>query len=371
MKFSIEKSEFMAAIMTAIKALNSHATSPILEGIYLEANDSGLRIMCSDSSLQIETTVAAHIDANGAVVLPGRLFGDIIRKLPDGTVEISVKEKEGKIAASIRCGGSKTNIQCMNAAEFPVMGSISSDNAIVIDQKTLQDMIKQTVFATSQDQSRPVLTGVFLIASEGSLRMVALDGYRLAMRNEPCVVTGACTAVIPSSSLNEIAKTLSDDDKSVKLSFSYSNIVIDLEHTRINTTLVAGEFMKYEQILPTSYLSRVRANRKDLLDAIERASLMARENKNNLVRFAVGYDKLSITANSEMGSVLEEMTISLMGNELEIAFNSRYLTDVLRTLDDVEVYLDFNTNVSPCVIRSIQGERFLYLVLPVRVFNAN
>ena len=371
MKFSIEKSDFLAAINTATKALSSHCMTPILEGIYIEANDGGLRIMCSDGSLQIETTVTATVDSIGAVVLPGRLFGDIIRKLPDGTVEAVVKEKEGKVSAAIKCGGSKTNIQCMNAAEFPVMAAMSSDNAIEISQKTLQDMIKQTVFAASADQTRPVLTGVYVTASEGAMRMVALDGYRLALRNEPCVVVGSCAAVIPATSLNEIAKTLSDDDSTVKISFSYSNVLLDLSHTRINSTLVAGEFMKYEQILPASYLSRARANRKELLDAIERASLMARENKNNLIRFSVGLDKITIAANSELGNVLEELPISLMGNEIEIAFNSRYLTDVMRTLDDVDVYLDFNTNVSPCVIRSIQNDRFLFLVLPVRVFNTN
>lgn len=371
MKFAIEKSDFLAAINTATKALSSHCITPILEGIYVEAGDDGLRIMCSDGSLQIETMIAATVDSIGAVVLPGRLFGDIIRKLPDGTVEVNVKEKDGKVSAAIKCGGSKTNIQCMNAAEFPVMANTSSDNAVDISQKTLQEMIRQTVFAASADQTRPVLTGVFLTAEAGAARMVALDGYRLALRNEPCVVTGKCSAIIPAASLGEIAKTLGDDEASVKISFSYSNILLDLSHTRINSTLVAGEFMKYEQILPASYLSRARANRKELLDAIERASLMARENKNNLIRFSVGLEKITITANSELGNVLEEVPVSLMGNEIEIAFNSRYLTDVLRALDDTDIYLDFNTNVSPCVIRSIQNEKYLFLVLPVRVFNTN
>jgi DNA polymerase-3 subunit beta len=368
MKLFIEKSDLIALISTAQKALSSRSPSPILECIYLEAKEGSLKVVCNDSTLQIETCAAADVQLAGCAAVPGRFFGDIVRKLPEGTIDLELKEKDENKVLYIKCGKSKTNIQCMNADEYPLMQMPEEQPSLKIKQGLLKDMIRQTVFATSLDEARPILMGCLFEGQEDQLNVVGLDGYRLAVRREACPVAAPFKAVIPATALNEINKIIGDDETEVSVTFSRNNVLFDLKNTRINAVMLSGEFMKYASIIPKEHQSLLRINRKELLDAIDRASLMAREGKSNLVRFNVNYDQLVITSNSELGNVYEEVSASLTGAELEIAFNSKYMTDVLRSLDDEEVLLHFNNNITPCVIEPTQGSRFLYLVLPVRIF---
>lgn len=369
MKFTIEKNALLAAISIVSKALPSHTPTPILEGILLQAKDGSLRLLCSDSSLQIETTVPADVLEIGETVIPGKLFNEIVRKLPEGEVEIEVREKDTKISAFISCGASKTNIQCIDATFFPEMPLMSAIKTITIKQTVLRDMIRQTAFATALDEARPILTGVLFETKENVLTLVALDGYRLAIRREECIAQGDVNAVVPASSLNEMIKILGDEDTDIVVSLSHSNIMIDLSHTRINAVLLTGEFMKYASIIPKEHIGCMRVDRRELLFAIERASLMARESKNNLVRFNIDQEMLSISSNSEIGNVYDQIPISLTGSDLEIAFNAKYMIDVLSKLEDEVIQLLFNTNISPCMIEPVQGNAYLYLVLPVRIFS--
>jgi DNA polymerase-3 subunit beta len=199
--------------------------------------------------------------------------------------------------------------------------------------------------------------------------MVALDGYRLALRKEslsaPC---GESSVVVPAKSLAEISRILLDTDETVEIMITKTHLVLDMGCTRMTTRLLEGEYIKYKQILPTDHKTRVRLNRQELATSVERASLMAREGKSNLVKLSFSMDTLTITANNELGKINEEVGIDLSGSELDIAFNAKYFTDVLRTLDDEEIYLDMNSNISPCVVRPVQGDKFYYLILPVRLF---
>ena len=370
MKFTMERSELIAAVNTVLKAMPSRAPSPLLECILMEANlqKNELRLLCTDTSLQIETFTPASVELAGVIAVPGKLFGEIIRRLPEGPIEIELKEGQEKgNALTIRQGKSKTNLQGMSPEEFPEMPVAISLSEFTIEQCKLSSMIRQTLFATAQEDSRPILTGGYLCSEGGMLRMVGLDGYRLAVRNEGCAFQDGISAVVPGASLSAIERVLGDEGM-VKVDISHTTALFDMGHTRINTVLLSGEYMKYQKIIPTERLTCVTVNRSELLSAIDRASLMAREGKNNLIRFSIGFDTLTITSNSEMGDVVEELPIALSGGELEIAFNAKYLTDVLKVLDSEEVVMEFTTNVSPCVVRPVEGSAWLYLVLPVRIF---
>ncbi len=363
MKFFVDNYDLNAAISTATKALTAKSAVNILEGIYVDASEGKLHVKCSDLSLQIETEIPATIEEEGVIVFPGRIFADIIRKLPNDLVDISV---EGT-TAYIKCGRINTTIQCFDAQEYPEMAPMYMSEGINISQNKLKSMIRQTKFSASVDESKGILNGILVEVKDNNLTMVALDGYRLAIRKEQ--ISGSTLverAVIPPKALNEMANILEDSDEPVKMHLSMANAMIDLGHTKLLTRLLEGEYIKYSQILPKEYEIRVKVNRQEFYESIDRASLLARENKNNLVKFSFENDYLHITANNEIGKINEDVPVQIMGGSIDISFNSKFIIDILKNLDDDELYLDLTKNISPCVFRGIRGDEFYYLVLPIR-----
>lgn len=367
MRFYINTAELNAGISTVVKALSAKTTVSILEGIYMEAANGSLLLRCTDLSLQIQTFIRADIREEGAIVLPGRLFSEMVRRLPGETTSFEVK----KGTASIESGSFRTTLQGEDADGFHTMSTVNREHIINMRSDAFKNMIRQCIFAAAQDDTKPILAGALLEQVEGDLSIVALDGYRLAMRKEPISygMLADRTAVIPARSLLEISKILPDSDDKFAMIFSRTHVMIDLEHTAITARLMDGEFIKYKQILPDGHRTRVRVNRHELMGGIERVALMAREGKTNLIKFSFAGDTLTVTANSELGRSKEEIHVDLMGEDIEIAFNAKYFTDVLKVLDDEEIYLDMINNISPCVVHPVQGSGYYYLILPVRLFS--
>lgn len=367
MRFFVQTQDLNAALSSVTRAMTSKSTLPILEGIYLEASREGLRMKCSDLSLQIETVLPSSVEEEGNIVVPGRLFSDMMRRMPGESVHISCEQN----TVVIECGRLKTKLQGMPASDFPDMPQIKDGLTLALSEKAIRDIVRQTIFATAQDDTKPILTGILMEFEENLTVAVALDGYRLALRREPCNVEATNdTVIVPARSMLEISRILQDSDTLVNITFARTHVLFDMEYTRIVTRLIDGEFTRYKQILPRDHKTRVRVNRQELLDSIERASLMAREDKSNLVKMNFTRESLLISANSEMGDINEEVSINLVGDGIQIAFNARYFTDVLKALDDEEIYLDMNNNINPCVVRPIQGDRFYYLILPMRLFHS-
>ncbi|MDR0841763.1 MAG: DNA polymerase III subunit beta [Christensenellaceae bacterium] len=366
MHFTIDTQDLTAGVSTVIKAMGTRTTLNILESIYVQASGSDLLLRCTDLSLQIETILPAEVQEEGACVLPGRLFSEMVRRLPGEQTVVS----SDKNTVTIVSGHAKTNVQSENAEDFHSMPDVKQEYTVSLPKSALKSMIRQCIFASAQDDSKPILTGVLLEISADGLCMVALDGYRLALRREK-LLTGAQekTAVVPARSLLEISRMLEDSDDNVNVIFSATHVMLDMGHTKVTTRLLDGEFIRYKQILPGEHVTRVRVNRQELLDSIERVSLMAREGKKNHIKFTFEGDSLTLSANSEIGSSYEALTVDSMGSDIDIAFNAKFFSDVLKALDDTELYLDMNNNISPCVVKPIQGEAFYYLVLPVRVFS--
>ena len=367
MRFTCDNADLNASLSVVSRALAARSPKPILEGILLESCDEGLRLTCTDLALGIRTVIPATFVEEGRVVLPGRLLCEFVRKLPGGTVEVSVNDR---MLANIRCASSRTNIAGLDPVEYPELPAVSG-RSFAMPQGTLKDMIGRTIFAIAIDESRPILTGCLLEMTAEQMRVVALDGFRLAMRQE--AIQGPdqdVSAVVGGKVLGDIAKILGDTDEPVSLCFSSSHVQLNIGATHIVARLLEGEFIRYRQILPQEWQTRVTRNRNGLASAIDRASLIAREGKSNLVRFKIDGETLEIASKSETGDTQETLSVSTQGKDLTIAFNVRYVTDVLKALSDEEVVMRFNSNVSPCVLCPTEGEGYLYLVLPVRTFNA-
>lgn len=368
MRFICQQDQLLMGINTVQKAMAAKSTLSVLEGIYMETEGELLKLKCVDLALGIESYVPAIIEEEGVTVVPGRLFADIIRKLPEGQIQV-IKDEQNTI--TIQSEHSRTTVQGMLAAEFPDMPAVESEQSVRLDQGMFKKMIRQSIFATAVDETKPILTGALIEIEDNTINLVALDGYRLAMRKEKLETAYPATQiVIPAKTLGETAKILGDEEGDVIINFEKTRAMISLGYTKVITRLLEGDFIKYRQILPADYQTRVKVNTALLSDSIDRASLLAREGKNNLIKFTIGGDKLVITSNAEVGSAYEEVPVYVEGKELEIAFNAKYFVDVLKNLEDEEVYLDFNSNVSPCVVRPCSGDSFLYLILPVRIYGA-
>jgi DNA polymerase-3 subunit beta len=371
MQFTVNVQELLEGLNTVTRALAARPPKQILEGVLIEAEEDSITLTCSDGSLTIETNLCADVREEGRAVLPGKLFTELCRKLPGGEVTIKVGDNH---MASIRCMSFKSNLAGMNPVEYPEMATVDAGTNVAIAQKELREMISRVVFAIATDESRQILTGCLLEVTTKEARLVALDGFRLAIQKvmkdfELPAGVETLKAVIPGRVLNELSKILADDEADCTLLIDKTRMQAKFSNTKLSTVLLAGEYIDYRRILPASFKTVVKADRVGVQSAIDRASLMAREGKNNLIRMAMNGETLAITSNAELGDVLENLDAHLEGEEIEIAFNSRYISDVIKNVDEECCTLSMNTSVSPCVISPLEGESYLYLVLPVRVYN--
>ncbi|MCT4594655.1 MAG: DNA polymerase III subunit beta [Anaeromicrobium sp.] len=365
MKFICSQKVLASGIGTVQKAISSKSNLPILKGILLEAYDDKLKLVGTDLEIGIENYIDAEIIKEGSLVLSARILGDIVRKLPDDNIEIEVHDNNKTI---IRCRNSEFTLLAQNSEDFPDLPEVEEDYGYTISQDLLKNMIRQTVFATAIDETRPILMGVLMKLEPETINMVALDGYRLALREATIKSEFEGKAVIPAKTLNEINRLLSEEDgQEVRIYITDKHILFNMNNTKVVSRLLEGEFINYKQIIPTDYKSRLTVNTKDLLNSIERASLLAKEGKNNLVKLSIRDEELTITSNAEIGNVLENVSIDLEGKDLDIGFNSKYFIDALKIIDSEQIQLEFTTNVSPCIIKPTDNENYTYLILPVRI----
>ena len=366
MKFRCEKSNLQEAISIAQKAVTGKSTMSILEGISIDARNNELTIIGTDTDLSIETKFICEIIESGKIVVDSRLFGEIIRKLPNDEIEITTLENN---AIEITCQKSKFTLIHMNADDYPSLPIIDEDRVFTIPQITLKNMIRATIFAIAQDDTRPILTGVLFEANDKKFNLAALDGYRLALKSEFIESDSSISAVVPGKTLSEVYKILVETDENTNITFTPNHILFNLGNTIIISRLLEGEFIKYSSIIPQEFKLSITAKRSELLNCIERASLMGKEGNTNLIKLNIQEDNLVITSNSQLGKVKEELNIILHGEPLQIAFNSKYLIDLFKIMEEDEIVMKFTSSVSPCVVKNKINDNCTYLVLPVRLLN--
>lgn len=366
MIFICNKQKLQDGISISQKAITGKSTMPILEGIYINATKEGITLIGSDIDVCIETKVEANVLEEGKVVIDSKIFGEIIRKLPNADVKIEIIEND---TVQINCEKSVFNVVYMNADEFPSLPTISVDKEISVPQGILKNMIKGTSFAIAQDETRPILQGILFEIKNRKLNLVALDGYRLAIKTEYLDSDFDIEVVIPGKTLNEVSKILEDIDSAVNITFTNNHILFDLGETKIISRLLDGKYVNYNSLLPQEHKLLINVNRQELQNGIERASLMAKEGNSNLIKLDIQEDSVIITSNSQLGKVREEVSANLQGEGIQIAFNSRYMLDVLKNMEDDTVNLEMTSSVSPCVIKGKDTDAYKYLVLPVRLIR--
>ncbi|HSP46579.1 MAG TPA: DNA polymerase III subunit beta [Clostridiaceae bacterium] len=364
MHFRCEKRDLVEGISTVQKAIQGKSTMPVLEGIYFETNRNELILRGTDIDLSIESRVRSNILEAGKIVIDSKLFGEIVRKLPNSEVDVATSENN---TLTITCDNSVFNLLYLSTEDFPDLPQIENENSVEIKESLLKNLIVGTNFAVAVDETRPILMGVLFEVKNSVLNMVALDGYRLALRTENLDSVEDFSVVIPGKTLNEVSKILSDSSDNVKITFNDNHIMFKIKDTKIVSRLLSGEFIKYESILPSDHRLKFSVNKSLLHDSIERASLMSKDGTSNLIKLNIDNNILVITSNSQYGKVREELRIVSNGDPIEIAFNSRYLLDVLKVMDEESVVFEMTSSVSPSIIKNSIHDNCKYLVLPVRI----
>ena len=363
MKFRCDGLELSEAISVVSKAITNKTTSQILEGIKIVCSNDKLILSATDLEMSIEKTIRAEVEIEGETVVPGRLFGEYIKKLTNQQIECELNEKN---QLRIVYTDSEGCLQCMEISEFPQIKELEKDNYFEIGKEDFKNLISNVYYAVAQDDSRPILKGVLIETTANTIKAVAVDGCRLSISNKTLISsTKDFSIIIPGKNLNEIVRMM-DNEGNIKVYVHSNNIMVDLGDTIIINRLIDGQFINYRQIVPKDFSTVVTINKEQLEDAIDRASVLSRIDKNNLVKFDIREKNLMLTSNSEIGNTKENITVGVKGNDLNISFNSKYFSDCLKVVDDAYVKISFNSQIQPCVVTPCEGEDFVFLILPVK-----
>lgn len=363
MKFRCDGLELSEAISVVSKAISNKTTSQILEGIKMVCLEDKLILSATDLEMSVEKTIRAEVDNAGETVVPGRLFGEYIKKLTNEQIECELNEKN---QLRIAYTDSEGCLQCMEISEFPQIKEVEKDNFFEISKEDFKNLINNVYYAIAQDDSRPILKGILIETTGNNIRAVAVDGCRLSVANKTLInTTSDFKIIIPGKNINEIVKMM-DNEGSIKVYVHSNNIMVDLGDTIVVNRLIDGQFINYKQIIPRDFSTVVTINKEQLEDAIDRASVLSRIDKNNLVKFDIKEKNLMLTSNNEIGNTKENITVGVKGNDLNISFNSKYFSDCLRVIDNTYVKMNLNSAIQPCVITPCEGDDFIFLILPVK-----
>ncbi len=368
MQVAFNATDFNHGMSMVSHALTNRPTRAFQEGVLLETLEDGVQLTVTDGELAIQAVVPAEVKEDGQAMLPARLLGELVRNL-EGNVELDTENNERAIVKNM---GSKTRLVLIEAGEYPDITRVEPESVTSISQQKFKQAVRSIIFAISTDETRRILTGCLMETSADEVRFTCLDGYRLAMQRVYCehqMPKGKdlLSYILPGALTGNISRMLSDSDQPITLTMSRTHMVAEFDRTKITSPLILGEYINYRQILPTSWTTAIRIDRQVFASAILRASLIAREGSNNLLRMKIEDQTLTLSANAEKGAATEQLTIDFDGNPLTIAFNANYLNDVIKNIETPDLSMRFNTNVSPCVVSPVSGNQYTYLILPVRV----
>lgn len=376
----IDRQKFIESVQDVLKAISSKAIIPILTGIKIETKENGIYLTGSDSDISIERYIPIEEDGHeyitihkiGSIVLQARVFSEIIRKLPSTTVKIIVNED---LITTIQSGNSVFQLNGLDPDEYPRLPNLDDHRYFEIEAQVLKHMIKQTVFAVSTSETRPILTGVNLSYENENLQCVATDSHRLALRNVSLENISDnlsfANVIVPGKSMNELEKIIDDNDEQIKVVVTDHFILFQAKHILFYSRLLEGNYPDVSKLIPTDSSTSIIVQTKSLLQAVERASLLARESNNNVVKLTdIDGAKLEIVSTSpEIGKVVETLeTETYEGSELSISFSAKYMLDALRSFDSETIKIDFTGAMRPFLLRPIDDQSALQLILPVRTY---
>lgn len=380
MKFTIQRDQLMDSVQDVMKAISSRTTIPILTGMKIEATPNGVKLTGSDSDISIESYIPKEEEGivfveniePGSIVLQAKYFPEIVRKLPQKSVDIEVDEQ---FNVSIRSGSAEFHLNGQDANEYPQLPQLHANHSLEIPIDLLKDLIRQTVFAVSTSETRPILTGVNMKIEGEELHFVATDSHRLASRKIP--MNGQLehldfsSVIIPGKSLNELNKILEDSQEKIEISVTENQILFRTQHLYFLSRLLDGNYPETSRLIPEQSKTIVVIDKKELLQSIDRASLLAKESRNNVVKLVTKEgNKLEISSNSpEVGKVEEEVVSeNIEGEDLKISFSAKYMMDALKAVDTDKVNIQFTGAMRPFLIRPTENDQILQLILPVRTY---
>ena len=368
MKFTCEKALLQAAINTASRAVSSKSSIPALEGLLLRA-DENLTVSGYNMQTGIRTNVDADVIEGGALVLNARLFGDIIRRMPDDMIVFS---SDANLNVKLTCGDASFDILAISASDYPDLPEVEDEFSVRIQQRTLRAMIGETGFAVSTNEARPIHTGSLFEISDAGLTMVSVDGFRLALRREPLekIEGGAFSFVAPGSALNEVEKICEDTDELAVITLGNRHLLFEVGPTQLICRRLEGDFLDYKSAIPRANSISIVVDTKSMIASIDRVSVVISEKQKSPVRCVFDSDRVYMSAKTANGDAKDVCRVEGNGNQLEIGFNNRYLMEALKYAPADTVRMELNTGISPCIITPADdSENFLYMVLPVRLKN--
>lgn len=367
MKIVCSKANLVKGVGIVAKAVPSKTTMPILECILIDATTDIIKFTANDMELGIQTEIEGEIIDRGMIAIDAKIFSEIVRKLPENDVTITTDEN---LQTTIVCEKAVFDISGKPGEEFSYLPVIEKEDSIEISQFTLKEVIRQTIFSISDTESNKLMTGELFEISNNMLRVASLDGHRIsvrriALRNE----VNDKKLIVPGKTLNEISKILSGEaDSTVNISYTDNHIVFEFDRTTVVSRLIEGEYFKIDQMLSNDYEIKVRINKKEMLNCIDRATLLVKEGDKKPIIINITDEVMELKIRSQIGSMNEEIYITKEGKNLMIGFNPKFLLDALRNIDDEEVTLYLMSAKAPCFIKDDE-ESYIYLILPVN-FNA-
>lgn len=369
MKFSCEKALLQSVIAVAGRAVAAKSSIPALEGLLLRAEQQ-LTVSGYNMQTGIRTKISASIAEEGEIVLNARLFGDIIRRMPDDIINITVDQR---LMVHLSCGDADFDILGLSAADYPELPEVEDEYSVSLQQKTLRAMIEETAFAVSNNESRPIHTGALFEIEGERLTMAAVDGFRLAVRREKLtqLAGGAFSFVAPGAALNEVKSICGDMEDPAAVTLGKRHILFEIGDTELICRRLEGEFLDYKNAIPRNNPIFVTAETKSLIESIDRVSVVISDKLKSPVRCVFDHDKILLSAKTANGDAKDVCRVSGDGKGLEIGFNNRYLMEALRYAPADTVKIELNTGVSPAIIVPTDDtDSFLYMVLPVRLKSA-
>lgn len=373
MKFSIKKEILLENLNYVSHAVSTKNVIPVLAGIKFDLKDNGLYLVASDNEVDIEVFVDKKyidkIEKTGSIVIQGKFLLDIVRKLPDGEINIEVVDG---LKIMLYNQNSNFNLNGIDPDEFPNLNMEKSNSPIILDKKVIKTMVNQTIYATSTQESRPILTGLNFKIDNDTLECIATDSYRLAKKNIKLdkAVDNPINIVIPGRNIGELVKILTDDEEKVKIHIFTNKVLFEFNNILFQSRLLNDVFPNISRLIPTEYKLIVKANLNDLFNVVDRASLLTSEKEKNVIKFETNGNILTVTSNTpEIGRVEEKLPISKDNNEdIKIAFSAKHMMDALRTINSKDVRILLNSEISPIILNTEDSDDLLQLLMPIKTY---
>lgn len=366
MKITVERDTLLEAVSNVSRAVSAKSNISALEGILMKARDGSLFLCAYDLELGISTSISAAVEIPGELVLNAKLFSEMIRRMPSQKILI---ESDEKLLTKVQCGVIQFDILGIPATEFPELPNVNDSEQVEIPQNVLKSMIDQTLFAISSDESKPVHTGSLFEIREGSLRIVSVDGFRLAIRTEPIGCEKELRFIVPGKTLSDVSKLLADEEEPAQINLSRKHVVMGIGGYHVTSRLLEGDFLDYQKAIPTDQVLDVTVNTRRFIECVERMSLLINDRLKSPLTLQFDEDRIKLNCSTSIGKSCDELECKAAGEKLKMGFNNKYLLDALKASGCDEVRLKINGALAPLRILPPQGENFLFLILPVRLKN--